>query len=102
MVEIYRIWPDLVSKDCGQEPIDVCHSRHGHRKTFDSHIVIEGLQDVARRQGMVHASIFVLFQTLELVRSDINHVDRLWMLRKHCVGGERMLKVPWWAGRIAC
>lgn len=39
------------------------HLRHRHGKALDNHIVVEGLEQVFRCQGMVNSSVFVVAET---------------------------------------
>jgi hypothetical protein len=37
-------------------------SRHGHGKTFDNEIRVEGFENIARQQAMVDARVLVLLE----------------------------------------
>ena len=51
--------------------------RHPHRKTFNDHIRVEGLKDISRDQGVVHAGIFVVVQLWQVLLPNVDHLV-LW------------------------
>ena len=49
--------------------------RHPHGEAFNDHICVEGLEDIPRQQGMVHAGVLVLLELREVLLPDVDHAD---------------------------
>lgn len=47
---------------------------HPHGKTFYDKVRVEGFEDVARKEGVVDAIVFVLFEIGEFLLSDVDHL----------------------------
>ena len=47
--------------------------RHRHWEALNDHIVVEGLEDISRYQGMVNPGVFVGVETLQVFLAYVNH-----------------------------
>lgn len=49
--------------------------RHGHGKTLDNDIIVEGLEHVFRCQGVVNSGVFVVVETFQLLLTNVHHLE---------------------------